>query len=281
MTRLRIGGVPEHFNYFWHLPGTREILRSHGFYYDWTDFPGGTGAMSQALENDEVDVAIMLTEGAIAAVSQGKAFQIRFPLVMSPLLWGVFVSAHRSKPLPESFQQGKFAISRPFSGSHLMAMFLAQRENCQLNDSNFVLSKDLDGAREALKNGDADYFLWEKYMTRPLVHSGEFAMTSEISAPWPAFVLVSKRGEPSTCDFAALQDALFECTSDYLQENRADLIEGICRNFQLRESDADSWLHEVRYYDNNFYWKDRLTAAVIIMHSKQMIQNQPELWQLI
>lgn len=281
MGKLKIGGVPEHFNYFWHLSGTKEIMRSHGFYYEWTDYPGGTGAMSAALENGEIDIAIMLTEGAIAAVSMQKQFQIRFPLVMSPLLWGVFTSANRTTALPENFAQSKFAISRPYSGSHLMAMFLAQRENNVLGDANFVISKDLEGARKALAEGDADYFLWEKYMTRPLVHKGEFTMTGEISAPWPAFVFVSRREQPENIDFQALQDAVFECTSDYLQQSREELLAGICSNFNLLPADAESWLNEVKYYDNNFYWKDRLTAAVIIMHSKKMIATQPELWQLI
>src|SRR5690242_3031979 len=110
--------------------------------------------MSLALENDEVDMAIMLTEGAIAAVSMGKKLKIHFPLVMSPLLWGVFVSARRKEPLPVHYAQGKFAISRLYSGSHLMAMFLAQRDNSVLSDLNFVVSRDLMGAKNALLSGD-------------------------------------------------------------------------------------------------------------------------------
>jgi len=160
-------------------------------------------------------------------------------------------------------------------------MFLAQRENAELTQENFVLCKDLDGAREKLASGEADYFLWEKYMTSPLVQNGEFTMTSEVAAPWPAFVFVSQRGEPVGVDYSIFKDALIECVSDYLQNSREELIDGIGAHFNLRKTETELWLNEVKYYDGNNYWIDRLTAAVIIMQSKNMIQSQPELWQMI
>ncbi len=49
------------------MPYTREVFRSKGIIYEWIDYPGGTGAMVEALRNGELDVAIMLTEGAVSA----------------------------------------------------------------------------------------------------------------------------------------------------------------------------------------------------------------------
>lgn len=278
--KIRLGGVPEHFNYMWHLGSTREVLYNFGFYFDWTDYPGGTGAMVQALERDELDMAIMLTEGAIAAVAGGKDYQILFPFVMSPLIWGVFTKNQRSKMLPVKYQDAKFAVSRMNSGSHLMSLFLAQRANESLTDSNFVISNDLQGAKEQINSENADYFLWETYMTRPLVEAGVFREVGQISAPWPAFVFVRKRstGFP---DAELWKQAVYEFTSDYLNQNRSEIIQGICDSFSLNEAIANQWLNEVRYYDNNEYWKDRLTAAVIIMHSKGMIGRMPSLDELI
>jgi sulfonate transport system substrate-binding protein len=278
--KLRLGGVPEHFNYMWHLPAAREVMRSYGIYYEWTDFPGGTGAMSEALETDQIDMAIMLTEGAIAAVANGKDFQILFPFVMSPLLWGVFAKNSRRSAIPDSYANSRFAISRYQSGSHLMAMFLAQRENAVLNDTNFVLCQNLQGAREKLAAEEADFFLWEKYMTRPLVHSGEFLEVGEVSAPWPSFVFVCKR-RSDLLEKETWKQAVYELTSDYLVESKAEILNGICNAFSLHRGDAEAWLEEVKYYDNNDYWQDRITAAVIIMHSKNMIQRQPVLNELL
>lgn len=277
--QIRLGGVPEHFNYMWQLPVSREIMRKQGIVYHWTDFPGGTGDMSQALELGSIDMAIMLTEGAIAAISNGKEFKILFPFVMSPLLWGVFVNQSRIEKVPENLEDAKFAISRWNSGSHLMAKFLAQRQGINLLDKNFVISNNLAGAREKLKTGEADYFLWEKYMTKPLVHSGEFLMTDEVSAPWPSFVFVVNRNFKLDAD--AWKESVYALTSEYLLDSKDEIVNGICKTFDLTAEDAESWLAEVRYYDNNEYWRDRMVAATIIMKSKGLIENAPDLSELI
>lgn len=278
--KVRLGGVPEHFNYMWHLPAARELMRSYGIIYDWTDFPGGTGAMTLALESGEIDMAIMLTEGAIAGIATGKPFRILFPFVMSPLLWGVFASAKRQSELPKEYTGSRFAISRYNSGSHLMAKFLAQRHNESLTENNFVLSHDLNGARAKLASGEADYFLWEKYMTRPLVYSGEFIQTDEVSAPWPSFVFVVKDNF-DLVETETWKQAVYDLTSDFLITEKDTIIKGICTAYALTEGDAESWLSEVKYYDNNSYWTDRITAAVIIMNSKGMIDHMPDLQQLL
>jgi sulfonate transport system substrate-binding protein len=278
--RLRLGGVPEHFNYLWQLADAKEILRHYGVVYEWTNYPGGTGAIASALLNNEIDMAIMLTEGAIAAIADDKPFHILFPFVMSPLLWGVFSNAKREKPLPKNYSESKFAISRYNSGSHLMAKFLAQREKHQLTEFNFQLSQDLQGARENLLNGTADYFLWEKYMTRPLIHSGEFIQNDEVSAPWPSFVFVVKK-DFHIVETEVWKQAVYELSSEFLLASKQELIAGISQTFGLTASDTENWLDEVKYYDNNNYWMDRITAAVIIMHSKGMIKRQPGLDELI
>jgi sulfonate transport system substrate-binding protein len=278
--KLKLGGVPEHFNYMWQLSAAKELMRSYGIVYDWTDYPGGTGSMIQALDTDELDMAIMLTEGAIAGIADGKAYKILFPFVMSPLLWGVFTSATRKRELPATLETARFAISRFNSGSHLMAKFLAQRHNITLQDSQFILSGNLEGARKVLLSEEADYFLWEKYMTRPLVHSGEFKMTDEISAPWPSFVFVVKR-DFNLIDKDVWQQAVYELSSDYLQDSKTEILSGICTQFSLSPEDADAWLSEVRYFDNNTYWKDRILAAGIIMKSKGMLSRFPEIKEII
>lgn len=278
--RLRLGGVPEHFNFMWHLPVARELMRKYGVVYSWTDFPGGTGAMCSALEAKELDMAIMLTEGAISAISEGKEFKILFPFVMSPLFWGVFISAKRDRPLPLAFQNAKFAISRLQSGSHLMAKYLSQRDGSNLSQQNFVICNDLKGARDAINSEQADYFLWEKYMTRPLVRVGEFREIDEVSAPWPAFVFVVNSGF-DILETESWKQAVYELTSNYLLETRQEIISGIISAFDLSKNDAENWLDEVKYYDCNNYWVDRITAAVIIMHNKEMIVRMPELEEML
>jgi ABC-type nitrate/sulfonate/bicarbonate transport system substrate-binding protein len=53
----------------------------------------------------------------------------------------------------------------------------------------FEVVGGLDGAIEAFRTGRADVFLWEKFMTKPLVDAGRFRRIDELIAPWPAFVV--------------------------------------------------------------------------------------------
>jgi ABC-type nitrate/sulfonate/bicarbonate transport system substrate-binding protein len=278
--RLKIGGVPEHFNLLWQMPYTREVFRSRGITYEWFDFSGGTGAMSEALSKGEIDVAIMLTEGAIAAIAGGEIFCIRMPFVMSPLIWGVFINAGKSDSELPALNEAKFAVSRLRSGSHLMAQFYARRESgIQLQPNQFVVSANIEGARKALADGNADYFLWEKYMTATWVESGEFQQISEVTAPWPAFVFVTRKSE--LIDFAFIEEALQSSLDNFYSGNIMDWIKPLFDNFGISEENARHWLNRIKYYDGNRYWPDRIAAAGILMQGNGMLSHVPKLSDLI
>ena len=49
MIKIRIGGVPEHFNLPWHLAIEDGMFAHHGIDLEWIMFPEGTGAMNKAL----------------------------------------------------------------------------------------------------------------------------------------------------------------------------------------------------------------------------------------
>ena len=57
------------------------------------------------------------------------------------------------------------------------------------NDLNFEVIKDLDGAVDGLTNNAADYFMWEKFTTKPLVDDGTFRRIDNCTSPWPCFVI--------------------------------------------------------------------------------------------
>jgi ABC-type nitrate/sulfonate/bicarbonate transport system substrate-binding protein len=278
--RLKIGGVPEHFNLLWQMPYTREVFRSRGISYEWFDFPGGTGAMSEALGNGDIDIAIMLTEGAVAAITSGEPFAIRLPFVMSPLIWGVFVNAKKTDNDLPALNEAKFAVSRLLSGSHMMAQFYSRRESgIQLSDNQFVVTQNIEGAIKALSDGTADYFLWEKYMTAIWVEKGEFRQVSEVTAPWPAFVFVSRKNDWN--DFTAIEESLQESLDNFYSGNIKEWINPLSEHFGLSEENAQHWLDRIKYYDGNNYWSDRIAAASILMHGNGMLKHVPRLSDLI
>mgnify|MGYP000498261169 FL=1 len=83
--KLRIGGVPEHFNLPIHFAIENGMFASRGLDIEWIDFPGGTGQMTKALRDGEVDICILLTEGMIADIIKGNPSKILSEYVSTPL----------------------------------------------------------------------------------------------------------------------------------------------------------------------------------------------------
>lgn len=183
---LRVGLVPEHFTLPWRAvaagggPSTPPL--------ELVEQAGGTGQMTAALAAGELDLAVLLTEGAVAAVDAGLAATPVRLYQTTPLYWGVHTAGGRDGGLDDLWG-GRFAVSRHGSGSHLMAHVLAHRHGRVLDDTDFVVVGDLAGARAALASGAAALFLWDRYMTAPLVRSGEFRLLGEQPTPWPASVV--------------------------------------------------------------------------------------------
>ena len=189
MISLRIGGVPEHFNLPWLKLLAGGDLSAAGIDAHWEDYPSGTGAMVSALDDEALDVAVLLTEGAVAGISRGSKFRIVSEYTRSPLTWGVHVPADSRFVSAHDLEGARYAISRRGSGSHLMAYAYARSQGWPTESLVFEVVGGLDGAIEAFSAGRADVFLWEKFMTKPLVDAGRFRRVDEFITPWPAFVI--------------------------------------------------------------------------------------------
>ena len=206
-THIRIGGVPEHFNLPWRLALENATFDPLGVEVSYTDYPGGTGAMAEALAAGKLDLALMLTEGAVFDVVSGSGNRLVKVYVDSPLIWGIHVAASSNIESPADMPGRPVAISRYGSGSHLIAVVDALERGFDVRSMAFVVVDNLDGARAALADGTAEVFLWEKHMTQPLVDSGEFRRIGEREVPWPAFV-VSARHEVASEHAGTLKQIL-------------------------------------------------------------------------
>ena len=88
-----------------------------------------------------------------------------------------------------NLENTKVAISRLGSGSQLMAYVNANNQGWKTENLQFEIVNTIDGAVEALTNGTADYFMWERFMTKPLVDKGMFRRVADCPTPWPCFVI--------------------------------------------------------------------------------------------
>ncbi|NND52392.1 MAG: ABC transporter substrate-binding protein [Flavobacteriaceae bacterium] len=193
MKQVNIGGVPEHFNLAWYLTLKDGSYKKEGINLRWRDYFGGTGQMCKALRDREIDLAVILTEGIIKDIIAGNQSKIVQTFVKSPLQWGIHVASASSFTTVQSLKGTRAAISRYGSGSHLMAYVNAKNHGWDLqNDLKFEVIKNLDGAVEGLTNGTADYFMWEKFTTKPLVDDGTFRLLDLCPSPWPCFVIAAR-----------------------------------------------------------------------------------------
>jgi ABC-type nitrate/sulfonate/bicarbonate transport system substrate-binding protein len=191
--RVRVAGVPEHFNLPWHLALESGVFESRGIRLEWTEVPEGTGRMAEMLKTGETDLAVILTEGLVKAASAGVPALIVQQFIQTPLLWGLHVGSGSPFREERELQGTVAAISRDGSGSHLMAYLHAKKQGW---DPQFLLFKvvdTLEGAVEALTSGDADYFMWERFTTQPLVDKGVFRRVGVFPTPWPCFVIAGTR----------------------------------------------------------------------------------------
>lgn len=189
MKTIKIAGVPEHFNLPWHLCIENEEFKSVGIDLKWTDVPEGTGKMCQMLRDGETDIAVILTEGIIKDINAGNPSKIVQIYVGTPLIWGIHVDAKSNYHSISDLENTKVAISRYGSGSQLMAYVNANNQNWKINNLEFEIVNTIDGAVESLSQQKSDYFMWERFMTKPLVDKGVFRRVGDCPTPWPCFVI--------------------------------------------------------------------------------------------
>jgi len=189
MTTIKIAGVPEHFNLPWHLCIENGEFEAQNINLQWTDVPEGTGQLCQMLRNGETDIAVILTEGIVKDIVAGNPSKIVQIYVESPLIWGIHVAAKSKYQNLTDLENTKAAISRLGSGSQLMAYVNADNQGWKTDNLQFEIVNTIDGAVDALTNGTADYFMWERFMTKPLVDQGIFRRVADCPTPWPCFVI--------------------------------------------------------------------------------------------
>ncbi len=247
MKKIRIAGVPEHFNLPWHMALEEGAFADRGIDLQWHDVPEGTGKMCGMLRSGEVDMAVVLTEGVIKNIADGGDIRIAQGYVDSPLLWGIHVAKGSRFTSITELEGGKAAISRFGSGSHLMAYVMAKKEGWDPSQLSFEVVNTMDGAVTALQEGHADFFMWEHFTTKPLVEKGTFRRLGNCPTPWPCFVIAvsgnSVRENPGL--IRHILEVINVYTSDFKRIPSIDRT--LANRYQLRLEDVNTWLGLTRW----------------------------------
>lgn len=259
MLNLKVGGVPEHFNYPWYITLKNKEYTKKGINLRWQDFPGGTGAMCKALREGDIDIAIVLTEGIIKDIIDGNPSKIIQTYVKSPLIWGIHVGAKSRFKSIDDLENATVAISRFGSGSHLMAIVNAYNNGWDITKLKFKVVKNLQGGIDALTNGDADYFMWEHFTTKPYVDEGIFRRLGDCPTPWPCFVVAIRDEvlEKHPEEIKTVLDIINNCTSEFKEIENIDKTLSIRYEQQLE--DIQEWLSITEWNDGKPITKNLLT----------------------
>lgn len=247
MKTIKIAGVPEHFNLPWHLCIEDGEFNAVGIDLQWTDVPEGTGKMCQMLRTGETDIAVLLTEGIIKDITEGNSAKIVQIYVQSPLIWGIHVAMKAPYQNLSDLENKKVAISRMGSGSHLMSLVNATNQHWNTKDLQFEIVNTIDGAVDSLTNGNADYFMWERFMTQPLVDQKIFRRIADCPTPWPCFV-IAVRNELLESDPKIIQQILDIINTTTLEFKEIPSIDRtLAMKYKLELAAVQEWLTGTRW----------------------------------
>ncbi len=282
MTKIRIGGVPEHFNLPIHLANENGDFHKEGITIEWTDFGGGTGEMIQALRNNEVDLCIILTEGVILDIINGNPSKIISEYITTPLCWGIHTNINN--PLNEYSQiyNKQYAISRNGSGSHLMAIIDANGKGVALQENQFEIVKNLDGALKSLESLNTDVFYWEKFTTKPYVDQGLLKRIGEFPTPWSSFVVAATDHilDKQADIVDKILDIIQESCANFMANDKA-VIPMVAERYQLKPEDAENWFHRTEWATHGWVSDKMLQSVVYNLKLAHILEQDKAIPELV
>ncbi len=280
-THIRIGGVPEHFNLPIHQIKENGKFDQHGISMEWTDFYGGTGQMTKALRDDEVDICILLTEGIVKDIIKGNPSKIISEYVITPLTWGIHTGLENSLQKKDYNFDKKHAISRFGSGSHLISIVNANSKNQQISEEQFIVINDINGAIKSLNELETDVFYWEKYTTKPYVDAGLIRRIDEYLTPWPCFVIAATdkilKQHPKQIDL--LLDLIQESCQLFMNDD--SVIPIVSKRYDQQLNDVERWYHSTEWATNSWVSDKMLKSVIYHLRSANIVDQDQHIPELI
>ncbi|HSI75409.1 MAG TPA: hypothetical protein VK957_05930 [Lunatimonas sp.] len=282
MEKIRILGVPEHFNFPWIQVVNEQPLLTQEIMLEWENESRGSGAMNVAIRENSTDLAIILTESFIKDKIEGNPGKIIGFHVLSPLVWGIHVPASSKLMELDDIKNVPYLISRMGSGSHLMTFLLAKQQGWSTDSLEFEIVGNLEGAQKAFRKATPKVFLWEKFTTQPLVDSGEFRRIGEIPTPWPCFVLVAS--ENALRNFPAeimkVRDLVYAKSTE-LKSRTALSIEEISAYYGIEKAGIQDWFGMTTWASDSSVASDSLESTMELLKDLNLIGNKVPVENLV
>ena len=123
-----------------------------------------------------------------------------------------------------------------------MAYVNANNQGWETDGLQFEIINTIDGAVEALTNETADYFMWERFMTKPLVDKGIFRRIADCPTPWSCFVIAVReeilKKNPNT--IAQILEVINLTTQEFKEIPSIDKT--LASKYHQKIEDIQEWL---------------------------------------
>jgi len=235
--------------------------------------PGGTGQITAALANNEIDIAIALTDALIAGIANGRTdYKLVGSYVSTPLNWAVVTGVKSRYKSIADLRGTTIGISRLGSGSQTMAYVMALNHNwfdTKIDEPapnlEFRVNNDLQGLLQSVNDGSTSAFLWEWFTTKPYVDSGKARFIGSVPTPWPSWMIVarnplSKEAVQEVKSFVASLTTVVRAF-DALESREHQNVEFIKTTFGYSEADVKEWMQTVAYPENCAVVKSEVIAT--------------------
>lgn len=273
MKTVQIVGVPEHFNLPWNLCIDNGEFNEVGIDLQWTDVPEGSGKMCQLLRDNQADIAVILTEAIIKDIEAGNPAVLVQNYIQTPLIWGIHVDANSPFKTLADLENKRAAISRFGSGSHLMSVVHADQQNWDTQKMEFVVVNTLDGAVSSMQNNASDFFMWERFMTKPLVDQGVFRHLGDCPTPWPCFVIAVNKTflENNKHVVDQILEIINRTSSEF--KHIPSIDQTIASKFDIDKADVNLWLSKTRWSQKKLD-KKHFDLVQDYLYKLQLIKNK-------
>lgn len=281
MPTIKVGGVPEHFNLPWHLAMENGFFEKQDIGIEWITCKGGTGEMCQMLESKTLDLAILLTEGAVKHIIEEKKTKILQLFVQTPLVWGVHVPHQCAITNYIGAFNAPIVISRFGSGSHLMPQVDAYFKKQKIDSTQYTIVKNLDGAIELASTNKDMAFYWEKFTTKPFVDQGIFRSVGEFITPWPCFVIAVNEESyaANKAQIDAIGKIICYTSAQLMQANNA--LEMFETRYNMLPIDAHDWFYMTEWAISNEVSAKMLENVMQILKECGVIERKVGVSELL
>ncbi|KAK0500403.1 periplasmic binding protein-like II [Armillaria luteobubalina] len=260
---LRIGYVREHFS----SPLLQYAQADQNKTFTLVECPSGTGQLISRLTNDEIDVAIALTDPLISGIANGsKAYKLVGSYVSTPLNWAVITGTEAKYNSISDLKDTAIGISRQGSGSQTMAYVMALQQGWPSEDLKFKINNDIHGLIKSVNDGSTSAFMWEWFTTKPFVDAKECRFIGSVPTPWPSWLIAARTTTPP----------------DDLRDRASRNVEFIKTHFGYPEEDILAWLKTVGYPDNCLTIETKvITDTLSVLQKAGVVKGEFDVSQFV